>query len=500
MAYTFSNPVYGGQDPFVCKGDDGYYFISEKAGSGSIEVFHSDRLTRRGVSHIVYRAEESGESSADLWAPELWHFNGKWYIYYAGASRAGQEYWCTHRTFVLEADHPLGPYSAPVKLDLRTGGREQMAIDGSVLQLAENDFVIFYMGRDEERELNCLYMARMDSPTHVCGEPVLLSAPELPWESDINEGPFPIYRNGRVSLLYAANAAHLPEYCLGLQICDDPSRIMDPGAWHKLPEPLLTRSGNVVGPGHGCIVSSPDGTEDWLLYHSKFDHDYTLPGGWNRVANLLKVTWKDDVIPVFGEPHQLGAPVTPPSGEADLPEGNDIDLRLGEECIDCFEAYTYSREDTVWTSDHCIRIDGSIWPDFGDKLILREAVYGDCVIRLEFRSISRSGIGGLLFGVDLPAAGAVHWRGFGVFGDRAGHVELVRSDGSKIETIKKKHLISEGEWKLEVRVSGCTAQITADGEILFTYRNTKPITGQTGLGTLGGDAEFRKLKISGVQR
>ena len=26
MAYKFSNPICGGQDPFVCKGKDGYYF------------------------------------------------------------------------------------------------------------------------------------------------------------------------------------------------------------------------------------------------------------------------------------------------------------------------------------------------------------------------------------------------------------------------------------------------------------------------------------------
>ncbi|MBQ8802608.1 MAG: family 43 glycosylhydrolase [Tyzzerella sp.] len=491
MAYKFSNPICGGQDPFVCKGEDGYYSVVEAAGSKELCVYHSKRLTERGVKHVVYQAEESGESSVDLWAPELWNFNNKWYIYYAGSSLGGEENWHTHRMFVLEAEHPLGPYKSPVKLELG----EQMAIDGSVLQLEENKFVFFYMGRNEEKMLNCLYMAMMDSPTHICGKPVLLSVPELEWESDINEGPFPIYKNGKLSLLYAANAAHLPEYCLGLLVCNDIENIIKPSSWTKLDKPLLTQKGNVIGPGHACIVSSPDDTEDWLVYHSKFDHDYTLPGGWNRVVNLLRVTWKDDVIPCFEEPYQHGEAILAPSGEEVLPEGKSIELRLDNQSARRFAEYTYSREKTVWATDRGIRIDGTIWPEFGDKLILREGVYGNCTIKVCMKNLSNEGEVGVMFGVELPAAGKCRWQGYGVYTNKAGYIQIIKCDGKKIMTLERKKILAEGERNLLIKLQGKAISVFADNEEILSTMDDADIQGQVGVGTLGGDGEFYELRI-----
>lgn len=491
MSYKFSNPIYGGQDPFVCKGKDGYYFVAEAEGSKELYVYHSKRLTERGERYVVYEAEKDGESSADLWAPEIWNFNGKWYIYYAGASAAGEDNWHTHRMFVLEADEPTGPYKAPVKLELG----EQMAIDASVLQLEKDKFVCFYMGRNEEEKLNCLYMAFMDSPTHVCSKPVLLSRPELPWESDINEGPFPIYRNGKVSLLYAANAAHLAEYCLGLLVCNDIENILEPTSWEKLQEPLLVQDGNVIGPGHGCIVSSPDGTEDWLLYHSKFDHDYTLPGGWNRVANLLRVTWKDDVIPCFEKIHQHGDEVLAPSGEYGLSEGTSVEMKLDEASRKEFAEYTYSREKTVFADENCIRIFGSVWPEFGDKLLLRERAYRDFEIRLPIKALSEEGEVGVLLRVQLPAAGQCLWRGYGIYVSKNGRTRIVKCDGTQVITLAETR-VDKGElFNITATLQENLITVFMAGREVLSVKEDTYKEGQIGIGTLGGDGEFTEISI-----
>ena len=63
------------------------------------------------------------------------------------------------------------------------------------------------------------------------------------------------------------------------------------------------------------MVKSPDNTEDWLVYHNKFTREETLPEGWNRVANLLRVSWDQEGRPVFEKPHAPGEPVPAPSGE-----------------------------------------------------------------------------------------------------------------------------------------------------------------------------------------
>lgn len=491
MSYKFTNPIYGGQDPFVCKGKDGYYFVAEAEESKELYVYHSKRLTERGERHVVYEAEVSGESSADLWAPEIWNFNDKWYIYYAGASKPGQENWNTHRVFVLEADEPLGPYKPPIKLELG----EQMAIDASVLQLEKDKFVCFYMGRNEEEKLNCLYMAYMDSPTHVCSKPVLLSRPELEWEGDINEGPFPIYRNGKVSLLYAANAAHLAEYCLGLLVCNDVENILEPTSWEKLQKPLLTQEGNVIGPGHGCIVGSPDNTEDWLLYHSKFNHDYTLPGGWNRVANLLRVTWIDDIIPCFEKIHQHGAEVLAPSGEMGLGLGTSMELKLDKTNRNEFAEYIYSREKTVTEDNRGIRIWGSVWPEFGDKLILREKIYSDCEIHIPIRILSEEGEAGIMFRVQLPAAGECRWKGYGVYVSQNGLLRLVKCDGTKIDILRETKVKQSQIFNITVTLLKDLLKVFVDDTEIFSVQDSTYLDGQIGIGTLGGDAEFTMLKI-----
>lgn len=48
---------------------------------------------------------------------------------------------------------------------------------------------------------------------------------------------------------------------------DDP---LDPDAWTKRPEPVFKRSeeNGVYGPGHNRFFKSPDGIEDWIVYHA----------------------------------------------------------------------------------------------------------------------------------------------------------------------------------------------------------------------------------------
>jgi GH43 family beta-xylosidase len=68
---------------------------------------------------------------------------------------------------------------------------------------------------------------------------------------------------------------------------------------------------DVYGVGHASFTTSPDGTEDWIIYHSKVD---TQPG-WNRVIRTQKFTWNTDGSPNFGTPTATGESVHQPSGQ-----------------------------------------------------------------------------------------------------------------------------------------------------------------------------------------
>ncbi len=477
MNCVFANPIYGGQDPFVTRAANGkYYYVAEDTGSRSISVYESDRLTDRGVRHVVYTAPESGPSSYDLWAPEIWNLRGKWYIYYAGAQGAGMPWWNTHRMFVLEAEHPLGPYRQAGELELG----DAMSIDGTVLELPDGRLYFVYMRSTGDG--NKLFIAPMESPTRIGGEPVLLSQPELSWEADINEGPFPIVRDGRVMVLYAANAAHLPEYCLGLLRCHDTQNILNREAWTKDPEPLFRQRGNVYGPGHACITQSPDGTQDYLMYHSKFDLDCSLPGGWNRVVNIKSIEWADDGTPILGTPPQYGEALPLPAGEAAWKGGEALDLDMGQAC-GYFAEYAYFREKTIfWETDY-LQISGDIRPDFGDKVILRERVYRNFYAELTLDT--KGGEAGLLLRIQQPATGRCCWQGMAVLTD--GHqLTISRCDGQTQEVLAAA-AIPEDARTIRVHTAGSCVSAECGG-----VRIQAPCSADAGfIGCIALDAQAR---------
>lgn len=489
MIHRFANPIYGGQDPFVCKGPDGrYYAVAESVDSLAIEVFGSDRLTDRGVRRIAYRAAESGPSSADLWAPEIWYLWGKWYIYYAGSSAPGMRNWETHRMYVLEADEPMGPYRFIGELQLG----EHMSIDGTVLELSDGRLYFIYMRK--QNNCNCLFIAPMASPTEICGEPVFLTGPEYPWESDITEGPFPIVRDGKVYLMYAANAAHLPEYCLALMRCNDPEHILDHKSWEKEPQPILTGRGDVYGPGHACIVPSPDGTEDYLVFHSKFDLDNTLPGGWNRVINLLRLHWDEESRPVFDPLPMRGEGRPLPSGEVPMMPGGAISIQPGAASDELAE-FGYYRSKTVFYEEDGLLIRGSACPDYGDKVLLRGRVWDNCEIQCTLEP--RLGECGLMMRVELPATGAYLWDGVGLyFHDHSWR--LVRC-ADKLLTVLAEGSCAAGEKSIRVRLDGNSIAVWLEGYLVCQRSDLDmPHSGRIGLGTLGGDGWFTKLSVTPI--
>ena len=81
------------------------------------------------------------------------------------------------------------------------------------------------------------------------------------------------------------------------------------------PNPVFQRSdaNGVYGPGHNGFFKSPDGTEDWIVYHA----NSSASGGcdMNRSTRAQKFTWNADGTPNFGTPVATGVRLTAPSGE-----------------------------------------------------------------------------------------------------------------------------------------------------------------------------------------
>jgi len=69
----------------------------------------------------------------------------------------------------------------------------------------------------------------------------------------------------------------------------------------------------VLAPGHNGFFKSPDGTEDWIVYHADSSADGACD--MDRSTRAQKFTWNPDGTPNFGAPVALGTPLAVPSGE-----------------------------------------------------------------------------------------------------------------------------------------------------------------------------------------
>jgi GH43 family beta-xylosidase len=93
------------------------------------------------------------------------------------------------------------------------------------------------------------------------------------------------------------------------------SDLLDPASWRKLPEPVFSAvRANVPGTyaaGHNSFFRSPDGSEDWILYHAN-----PAPGmgcGGRRSPRAQRFTWTADGFPDFGKPAPAALAIPVPS-------------------------------------------------------------------------------------------------------------------------------------------------------------------------------------------
>jgi GH43 family beta-xylosidase len=317
---TFTNPIMDGADPWVVKRDSFYYYCGAR--DGAIFVSKSQQLTRPGEFKQVWKAPPEGWNRTNVWAPELHYLDGKWYIYYA-AGEAGPPF-IHQRSGVLESvtGDPQGAYVDKGMLytgdDLGNPASAKWAIDLTPFRL-NGQLYAAWSGWEEnaitDRTPQHLYIARMSNPWTISSNRVKISSPVEPWEDgaelDLNEGPELLKRNGKAFIIYSCRESWLPAYQLGQLTLGDTLRDpMVPAHWQKK-GPVFSGTNEVYGVGHPSFTVSPDGTEDWIAYHTKKDPS----PGWNRDVRLQKFTWNADGSPNFGTPVARGILLPLPAGE-----------------------------------------------------------------------------------------------------------------------------------------------------------------------------------------
>ena len=329
---SFYNPLLPGKgpDPWALWYNGKYYYMNTMQDSLVLWVTNDITELKSAPKKTIWIPRELSNSK-NLWAPEIHRINGKWYVYYA-ADNGNTD---NHQIYVLENENE-NPFDGKFEMKGRisTDKNNNWAIDASVFEHKGSLYMVWsgWQTRRVVEETQCIYIARMSNPWTLASERILISKPDLEWEKhwinkngstpsykiQVNEGPQPLTSStGKfIHIVYSASGCWTPYYTLGLLTASKDADLLDVKSWTKNPKPLFGQSpkNSVYGPGHNSFFKSPDGTEDYVLYHAR-DTETDPPGkGDTRTPRAQKISWDKNDYPVFGVPLPTSTRLAKPSG------------------------------------------------------------------------------------------------------------------------------------------------------------------------------------------
>ncbi|MEZ4898541.1 MAG: glycoside hydrolase family 43 protein [Saprospiraceae bacterium] len=299
------NPLLStGADPWIIHYQDTFmYCYSRGDRIGLILVKRLSEL-EKAEERIIWKAPPATDHSKEIWAPELHFLAGKWYVYFAADDGENAH----HRMHILSSATKdirsefsyLGVLSDP---------SDQWAIDGTVLNFRDTLYFIWSGWEGAVNGQQNLYIARMDGPSKINSDRILISSPEYDWERrgsstelpTINEGPEVLKKSNRVYIIYSASGSWSDDYCLGLLELtgEEP---LNPNSWKKWEHPVFTGTDEVISPGHCSFLRIRD--QDYIVYH----HSKYRGAGWKREVSIQPFYW-NDTGPDFGVPRPNGSTV-----------------------------------------------------------------------------------------------------------------------------------------------------------------------------------------------
>jgi GH43 family beta-xylosidase len=317
---SLRNPlnVHGGGDPWLTY-YEGNYYLATTTDTSELTMRKSPTLAGlKTAAPVRIYFETDASRCCHMWAPEFHLLDGpnglRWYFYYTAGT---PDTYDNQRSYVLESSgtDPLGPYTYKSKLyDPQNDG---VSIDGSVLQLNDS---LYFLSMILVGDLGTLGIAPMNNPWTLGGAHEVISTPEYEWETaggGVNQGPVALYHDDQTFIIYSASGCWSPDYELGMLTYKggDP---LSANSWLKNPEPVFQRAdeNGVFAPGHNGFFQSPDGTEDWIVYHADDTVDVGCDG--RRTTRVQKFTWNADGTPNFGIPVSTDEEIAAPSGDTGI--------------------------------------------------------------------------------------------------------------------------------------------------------------------------------------
>jgi GH43 family beta-xylosidase len=365
-------------DPFVLYDEaSGKYYMY--CTGGKFRCWSSDTFKSWTEHGDAYTVTEKSFGTQNYWAPEVYKWNGAYYMVYSAARKVEGSLSSTglrHSIGLAKADNPAGPFTDVY--DHPLFAPDYSVIDASLL-FDDDGKIYLYYARDcsenvvDGKKTSQVYGIELASDlSGTVGEPVLLATPTSAWELKSggtlwNEGPCVFKKNGTYYLLFTANYYASAAYSVGYATASSPL-----GTYTKAAEnPILIGDGKKTsGTGHCSVTRSPDGSELYLVYHSHADVTQTTNPVANRTPCFDKLVVRPDGSLAVSGPSVYMQPI--PSGANGL-----YKKYSGVKITSSYPTLNGSAENLL---------DGVVTSKLGDADLYRFEVTADGCITLEFDS------------------------------------------------------------------------------------------------------------------
>ncbi len=307
-------------DPAICRYNGKYYFIStnDQDNNHTIFIREADSIPELVTAQevCILDAKTYPHLGNLLWAPELHMINDRLYCFHAGTPYSYGEEQC-HVMALKEGGNPVkaSDWEMPRRVIRNDGsmlcGEEAITLDMTVLRAGGRLCAVWSQHFYRPTDLGAwLMIAELDpeQPWRLLTEPQILCVPEYGWENNhtfVNEGPFALYRDGKVMLTYSGGFVD-SSYVVGMLSMneqDDPLEIRN---WTKENAPLLTSRcvEGEYGTGHNAYVTDEDGLV-FNTYHAHPGMEGPRSSGIRRVHfgidghPWLDMTEEKDLVPAL---------------------------------------------------------------------------------------------------------------------------------------------------------------------------------------------------------
>ena len=423
-------------DPFVYVEDGMYYIVgTNDRDLNTVDCYVTADFVTYELHRDIYEPARYGgweNKSAEIYAPEIYCFDGVYYMYYSANDRDGMR-----RCSVVVADNPAGPYRPLVNQDVdglntplfQHEDHPNRALDATVFTDDDGKrYMYFTVTADTQHIVGVELLSPYQADWSTYRELVIPGTVDsnsdeilLEWETyrnnkrKIAEAPFMIKSGGKYYLTYSVNGCWNKYYNVCYAVSDSPlGNFVKPYEEGKLWTNLLLGypgtndsesdvyrqwSGFASGTGHHCFFYAGD--QLMIGYHAHQNRDWDSAAYTQRYFALDYVYFDEEGIPFCNGPTWSVIPLPEsitgvkniaPAAAVSGQNVQNVENVNDHYIVDCYNLESQSREVTLGEGQSQIQLQFDQAYEITGIVVYNSAYYGSYIIEIEYLDFGNGNI------------------------------------------------------------------------------------------------------------